>query len=560
MQSRKCGAGESGRRISARRWKGSIVVAAAIAGILRSSSAFAYQPAVDSNKETAAHLRPVSAGEANRAAQLFGRHCAACHGVKGDGNGAAARFLEPRPRNLRDGRFRLISSATTSAASAKDVLEVLDRGMPGSSMPSWTHLPPMDRMLLVGQVLQYRQDGLLDKAAAMLKEEGEEVTEAGIRQYAAKLVVKSGPPLQVPEPPPSTSQLIEHGKTIFGKACAACHGTTGKGDGVQQMLTSEGFLQRPRDLTRGIFKGNHDPASLFRRIRLGLPGSAMPSNGQNSDAEIGAMVAYILSLSDEATRQSFVTVRKRIEALRVSELLDAPADARWDSIAFTSTTLFPLWWRDFEHLKFQVQAIHDGKSIVVRLCWRDRTQDDDPRRTDAFEDMAAVQWYRGVSEPFLGMGDASEPVEAWLWRASWHRPEYREGVRVSDEYPFDGPNYDKLFPGKRTGFPNGFTARAAGNLSADVGQTLSATSLAAKGLGTTTLRPRFAQKIVAQSARGPEGWSVTFRRPLEVDGNAGISLKPGDRVSVAFAIWDGAAKDRNGQKMISIWNDIVLQR
>jgi hypothetical protein len=31
-------------------------------------------------------------------------------------------------------------------------------------------------------------------------------------------------------------------------------------------------------------------------------------------------------------------------------------------------------------------------------------------------------------------------------------------------------------------------------------------------------------------------------------------------VSVAFALWDGAARDRNGQKLVSIWHDLTLEK
>jgi hypothetical protein len=29
------------------------------------------------------------------------------------------------------------------------------------------------------------------------------------------------------------------------------------------------------------------------------------------------------------------------------------------------------------------------------------------------------------------------------------------------------------------------------------------------------------------------------------------------RVTIAFALWDGAARDRNGQKLVSIWHDLA---
>jgi DMSO reductase family type II enzyme heme b subunit len=59
---------------------------------------------------------------------------------------------------------------------------------------------------------------------------------------------------------------------------------------------------------------------------------------------------------------------------------------------------------------------------------------------------------------------------------------------------------------------------------------------------------------------GPDGrWSVVLRRPLTVPPEAGVPLAAADRLSVAFALWDGAARDRNGQKFVSIWHDLHLE-
>src|SRR5262245_34339429 len=52
---------------------------------------------------------PREAPPVDRVAQgkeLFDNHCAACHGEKGDGNGPAARFLYPKPRDFTEGKFR----------------------------------------------------------------------------------------------------------------------------------------------------------------------------------------------------------------------------------------------------------------------------------------------------------------------------------------------------------------------------------------------------------------------------------------------------------------------
>jgi cytochrome c oxidase cbb3-type subunit 2 len=88
----------------------------------------------------------------------------------------------------------------------------------------------------------------------------------------------------------------------FERACAACHGTSAKGNGPGAADLSP----HPRDLTSGAFRFRTTPSGalprpedLERTIRRGLPGSAMPAfDGLLSDAEIAELVAFIVSLGE----------------------------------------------------------------------------------------------------------------------------------------------------------------------------------------------------------------------------------------------------------------------
>jgi len=99
---------------------------------------------------------PESAGDqaVARGQELYTGYCAGCHGEKGDGNGPAARFLFPRPRNFGEAKFRLVS---TSAAvpSDEDLQRVIRNGMPGSAMFAFGHLGDADIQALVGQVRRW---------------------------------------------------------------------------------------------------------------------------------------------------------------------------------------------------------------------------------------------------------------------------------------------------------------------------------------------------------------------------------------------------------------------
>jgi complex iron-sulfur molybdoenzyme family reductase subunit gamma len=80
-----------------------------------------------------------------------------------------------------------------------------------------------------------------------------------------------------------------------------------------------------------------------------------------------------------------------------------------------------------------------------------------------------------------------------------------------------------------------------------------------RGFGSLTTQPLRDQNVDGK-ARWTDGrWEVVFVRDLSSAQEADVQLTPGHRVSIALAIWDGAAEDRNGQKSISIWQRLTLQ-
>jgi len=80
------------------------------------------------------------------------------------------------------------------------------------------------------------------------------------------------------------------------------------------------------------------------------------------------------------------------------------------------------------------------------------------------------------------------------------------------------------------------------------------------GPGTSTFRPPTSQHVHAVGQWHEGRWTVVMTRPLVLDSpDDGVSLAPRDKASVAFAVWDGAAQDRDGRKLITIWQDLVLE-
>ena len=67
------------------------------------------------------------------------------------------------------------------------------------------------------------------------------------------------------------------------------------------------------------------------------------------------------------------------------------------------------------------------------------------------------------------------------------------------------------------------------------------------------------QHVSATGVYLTDSYRVVFRSALK-GAQGDVSLKPGRRYPVAFAIWDGSAQDRDGKKSITIWQDLVLEK
>lgn len=501
--------------------------------------------------------------------ELYAQHCATCHGEKGDGQGLAAAVLFPKPRDFQAGRFRLISTMN-GVPTDEDLTAVLLRGMPGSSMPSWAHLGNEKIQLLVEEVKRLRREGLRASLVQRLIEQDEEVDEEEVADTVETLTEPGEVP-EMPEVVAENAESVARGKEIYIKqSCHSCHGETGRGDGAQVMVDAEGLPTRPRDFVGGIFKGGYDVASLYHRIYVGMPGTPMPSSrGTLKPEQIIDLANFIRSLSDEATRAAQTMKRETLLVKQVTQLPENELAEAWASATETPIRTMPLWWRDDAHPQLRVQALHDGKQIAVRLQWTDATADLDSARTEAFKDAAAVALYRGDAEPFLGMGGKSGPVDLWMWDA-YHQAgpsavEEEYPNAVVDIYPFHEKGAETAEfsrPGARlvNQPPVSLPAVAVGNQIAIGKSSRPASSLGAIGPGSTTFHIPQNQLVDAHGTYRDGTWLVVLKRPLAVTGSGtGVSLAPGQTASISFAVWDGTKRDRNGQKLVSIWQDLKLE-
>ncbi len=217
--------------------------------------------------------RPLSDADASAGKPLYLQECSGCHGERGDGAGPAADFVDPRPRDFTKRAFKLRSTPSGQPPTTADVLRTIERGIPGTAMPSFAFLSADERKKIAAYVL--RVADLLDEP------EPTPVADPGA-------------------PPEATPETIAHGKQFYEDAgCATCHGDAGKGDGAaaKDLKDTDGRPMAARDFTTGVYRGGGEPIDLFYRIATGLDGTPMPSYGGVLERpDLWAVVRYVGSL------------------------------------------------------------------------------------------------------------------------------------------------------------------------------------------------------------------------------------------------------------------------
>ena len=177
---------------------------------------------------------------------VFAANCAGCHGADGRGQSEGGRALRPVAFNLVD--FRLSGTA---------LWQVLQAGVPGTSMPAWNDLPGDEFQAVAAYVLT------LSQTPEIPSEE-----------------------MVAPQP-----VLLAAGKSVFVSHCARCHGVTGDGNGPDAAT----YQPRPANFHQMLvsFRGAETV------IGNGVPGSGMPAWPLLTPQEIQAVTVYMRSFYED---------------------------------------------------------------------------------------------------------------------------------------------------------------------------------------------------------------------------------------------------------------------
>lgn len=221
--------------------------------------------------------------------RVYTAQCAGCHGTTGDGNGPAGAYLNPPPRDYRNGVFKFTSTPRGSKPRREDLRRILHFGAKGTSMPAFRFLPEEEREAVIDyvQVLASRgqlEIDLIREATDELDEEDDFDPEI-VAEYVQDIsdswdradeeIVRA-----VTVNPPRTPETILDGATAFAElSCVKCHGADARGSksaDVGQDIW--GRTAYPANLAMGMLHGGRRPIDIYRRIYSGINGTPMPSS------------------------------------------------------------------------------------------------------------------------------------------------------------------------------------------------------------------------------------------------------------------------------------------
>lgn len=461
---------------------------------------------------------PAAPGDVEKGKQIYEQRCWWCHGAEGEGNGPAAEFLIPPPRDFTQGLYKFKSTPFDEIVpSDDDIFKMIKGGVVKNNRSNWT--------------------GLNDTS---MPGWGDMLSDQDIWDLVA--FIKAIVEFEQPEQPPisfaniiaSSEASIAQGKEVFKNVCAECHGEKGLGDGTKSLKDDFGFRTWPRNLTKPwTFRMTDGAEGIFTRVSVGILSTQMPSfadpvsKKKLSEEERWHVANYVASLDAPYKKPGDNTV---IKALRVEEEPPSdPGDALWDGAEYTSFYMVPQIIAKERFFtpslnSISVKAIYNERNIALLLEWDDRTKsipgDEKAMEVaggEVLKDAVNVQFpaqlaTTGTDKPFFGMGDAKHPVNVWNWKSE----------------------------------------------STQEGQSLAL--LDAKGFEDMNTRDASKSGLAAKGVYDNGTWRVVIKRALATkEKDLDLQFVEGQFIPIAFSAWDGSNGEEGSKFVMTTWYWLFLK-
>ncbi|MBI3754395.1 MAG: c-type cytochrome, partial [Deltaproteobacteria bacterium] len=463
---------------------------------------------------------------------IYFKRCSFCHGLKGDGDGPAAEFLDPRPRDFTTGTYKFRTTQSGELPTDEDLFRTISRGLTGTAMQTF--------------------DG--DKIKNGLTEEERWQVIYYIQTFAPEFSKSDLDPYKKVLPPPSkkisySEDSVAKGKEIFKKTkCWECHGMGGKGDGVKEFRKDDwGFPIRIRNVTQPWkIKAGAEPEDIFTRFSTGINGTPMPSFIDSLKEEERWHLANFIKSLQKKPSENQVIKAKFIKN-------DIPTDAEsqeWQKVLpidvrMAGQVIAAPRWQNPSIDMVKVRTLYNEKEIGFLMEWDDPFKDVihkkdaefdakqvaqagghntyvNPfkmlqRQLDTYRDSIALQFpvkmTEGTKKPHFFRGDSGNPVNLWVWKADAEEA----GAPSVEEDNATGPD-----------------------------------------------QPLKVQPVEGQQVKGKgvwkEGvWRVVIKRPLVTEDKNDVQFEKGKFIPFALNAWDGSNGEHGLLMSLSTWNYVIME-
>ena len=482
-----------------------------------------------------------SEGQRESGKKLYLQYCSQCHGDKGDGEGYAAPHLYPRPRNFTAGKFKVRTTANGALPTHQDLVNIIKRGMPYTSMPAWPALSDQQVSDLAHFITTFSAD------------------------FSNRENVPQ--PVTFPSAPTATSQSIELGKKLYAETgCLKCHGNLGRGDGPSAPTLMDEFGQpiRAANLTQSwTFRGGSSREDIFRTMTTGLNGTPMPSFTDSLTTEQRwAITDFIVSLSGSGG--------PAYTNLVVAKFIPDQIDLKKGAASFESAPVarFPIVGQIMEPgrafhpptTSVTVRAIYDAESIAFLVRWHNMSAEKTGKNgpllpvppeeeesapagagaektgTNPFGDAEVAPAQKTEKDPFAEETAAAAPASEFSDAVSIQIP---SAVPTGARKPYfifgDAQNsVDLWFFDLARPDPLQFTGR-----------------------GSADVAPNDTGDLTGVASYDQGEWSVIFKRPLRP--TAGAPFSPGGFMPIAYSVWDGISRERGNRRGLTVWHSVYLE-